>query len=413
MANVLPAVAVGPTRGRQSRFLWRGLMIDSARTRHSVATIKRVIELASRYGFNRLQWHLTDDQGWRFHVPEYPNLTAEAAFLPRDTFDDYHALRGDTRARASQEQDDKWHNGFYTDADIAEVVAHAQRHGVMIVPEVDLPGHMMAAIMAYPELGRPTGLPLPEGSMREHMWWPARNDLLWPTDEAQNFIVAVMRRVIELFPAPYVHIGGDECAHQQWASDPDIDAWMTLRGVERPDQLQGWFMQQAADVLRAHGRQVAVWDDACQLWNDDEALVIAWDEDRGMERIKNANQQFVFADARYLYLNRVDPHAQHPQKGMLPAISVNDILTATWPESNHERCVGLQACVWSEFVLDGNDLLAMLFPRLLAVAERMWNPSPDAAEAAVRIAQEYAALQSAGVLDLRTSATVVTVNATT
>lgn len=401
--NQLPEVVAGPIPGRQPRFEWRGLLIDSARTRHAVPVIKQVIELAARYGFNRLHWHLTDDQGWRFEVPEYPRLISEGAHLPRDRFDEYAALNGDTRERALLEQDAKWRNGFYTDAEIADVVAHASANGVVIVPEVDLPGHMAAAIRAYPELGRPEGVPLPEGSMREHMWWPARNDLLWPTDAAREFIAAVVRRVAALFPGPYVHIGGDECAYRQWSSDPDMTRWLAMRGVESVEQLQGWFMEEAARTLAAHGKSVAVWDEACDIWSAEDALVVAWEEERGMQRIAAARQRFVFADARTLYLNRVDPEAPDPQKGMLPAISVNDILTAQWPETEDERCIGVQACVWSEFVLDGDDLLHLLFPRLLAVAERLWNSDLDPGESAQRIAQEHAALIFTGALNARSA----------
>ncbi|MHA3685273.1 family 20 glycosylhydrolase [Leucobacter sp. HY1908] len=394
--SVLPAPRVGPVSGRSPQYAWRGLLIDSARTKYPVSVLLRVIELAARYGFNRLHWHLTDDQGWRFDVPEYPKLAAEAAFLPRTRFDDYDSLLTDTRERAVAEQEDKWSNGFYCDDEIAEVVAHAHQHGILIVPEVDLPGHMMAAILSYPELGRPVELPLPTESMRDHMWWPARNDLLWPTDAARDFVVAIVRRVAELFPGPYVHIGGDECAYRQWSSDPEITDWMARRGVGRVEHLQTWFMDIAARTLRTAGKQVAVWDEACEIWDDHDALVIAWDEGRSMDRIAGTNQQYVFADARNLYLNRVDPDAQFPQKGMLPAISMHDILTAPWNETLDERCIGVQAGVWSEFVLDGEDLFSMLFPRLLAVAERMWNPDLDPAQARDQIAQEYAALQSAG-----------------
>ncbi|MDT0157795.1 family 20 glycosylhydrolase [Microbacterium sp. ARD32] len=396
--QLLPEVGVGPVPGRSSRFEWRGLLIDSARTRYPVPVLKRVVELASRYGFNRLHWHLTDDQGWRFEVPEYPLLTAQAAHLPRGRFDDYDSLAGDSRERALAEQDERWTNGFYTDDEIAELVAHADEHGILIVPEVDVPGHMTAAIGAYPGLGRPAGLSLPGGSMREHMWWPARDDLLWPTDEARDFVQAIMRRVAELFPGPYVHIGGDECAFQQWASDPRIGEWMRLRGASEVKQLQGWFMDVAAQTLRKSGKQVAVWDEACDLWDDPDALVIAWDEARGMERIARASQRFVLADARTLYLNRVDPDAVPAQKGMIPGITVCDILTADWPELRDERCIGIQAGVWSEFVLDGDDLLSMLFPRLLAVAERLWSSEVDATVSAERVAREYAALREAGVL---------------
>jgi len=398
MENSLPEPLVGPVTGRCPRFQWRGFMIDSARTRFSVPVIKRVITLAARYGFNILHWHLTDDQGWRFEVPGYPRLT-EAAYLPRDTFDDYHSLNGDTRERAIAEAPARWTNGYYSDAEIAEVVEHATSQGIEVVPEVDLPGHMMAAITAYPHLGRPAGLPLPEGSMREHMWWPARNDLLWPTEEAKEFVEAAMRRISELFPGTHVHIGGDECAYEQWASDPDIDDRLRLRGVTEVPQLQNWFTSVATEVLRENGKAVVAWDEATEITDDEELLIIAWQEETGMARAMASGLPFVFADARTLYLNRIDPEVPTPQKGMVPGITVSDILTAPWPETNSERCIGIQACVWSEFVLDGDDLLSLAFPRLLAVAERIWNPDIDSEEVEVLVRREYAVLRDAALLE--------------
>jgi hexosaminidase len=350
--------------------------------------MKQVIALASRYGFNRLHWHLTDDQGWRFEVPEYPRLTAVGGYLQRGRFDDYDSLLGDTRERAITEAAERWTSGYYSDDEIHDIVEYATVQGIVIVPEVDLPGHMAAAIEAYPELGRPVGLPLPTGSMRDHMWWPARNDLLWPTDAAREFVTAVMTRIAELFPGQYVHIGGDECAYRQWSSDPTMTDQLAELGLGRVEDLQVWFMDVAARALQAGGKSVAVWDEACEIWDRDDVLVVAWDEERGMDRVARATQQFVFADARTLYLNRIDPNSQNDQKGMLPGISVEDILTAPWELATDDRCVGIQACVWSEFVLDGSDLMSMLMPRLLAVAERMWNPDINPAEASVRIQRE-------------------------
>src|SRR5690606_8736981 len=118
------------------------------------------------------------------------------------------------------------------------------------------PGHMMAAILAYPELGRPAGLPLPGGSMREHMWWPARNDLLWPHETALEFLDAVLVRIAQLFPGDLVHVGGDECAYLQWESDPQMERILRELGVEDTSQLQAWFMERARQTLAAHGKRI-------------------------------------------------------------------------------------------------------------------------------------------------------------
>lgn len=396
---VLTEPLVGPLGGRVARFAWRGIHLDSARTCFPAETVKKVITLAARYGFNRVHWHLTDDQGWRFEVPAYPRLTDVGAFLPRTSFDDYDSLHGDTRERAIAEAEQKWTNGFYTDADIADIVAHATELGVTIVPEIDVPGHLMAAILAYPELGRPEGLPLPTGSMRDHMWWPARNDLLWPTDAARDFVTTVVTRVTELFPGEQVHIGGDECAWLQWESDPALADWLSAHGLSRAAEIQAWFMDIAAGALRTAGRRVVVWDEATEIWDAEGAIAMAWDEERGLERIAKTAMPYVLADARTLYFNRIDPDSPVAQKGMVPGISVRDLLTAPWEGLDDERCLGLQVCSWSEFILDEADLLSMLFPRVLAVAERMWNPDVDVEEATARVAAEYTALRASGLLD--------------
>lgn len=404
----LPPPLVGPIDGRAKKFDWRGFMIDSARTKFEPETIIKVLELAARYGFNKFHWHLTNDAGWRFHVPEYPLLTEVSAFLPRNKFDDYTNLHADTLLRALGQAPDRWTNGFYTDEEIGRIASKAEELGIEIIPEVDLPGHMMAAIKAYPHLGRPEGLPLPEGSMRDHMWWPARNDLLWPTDEAAEFVRVILNRVMDILPSGWVHVGGDECAYKQWASDPNIDYWLEARGVDRVENLQNWFLGIAKEVVRGRGRQLVAWDEVCDISDDPDILIMAWDEERAEARVENVQNPLICADARFLYLNRIDPNSSKPQKGMLPGISVEQILTAQLPVVQKAQTKGVQTCVWSEFILDESDLMSMMFPRFLAVSERMWSPdlatgNGTASEkvlnhAKKRVAKEYRVLKESGVL---------------
>ena len=371
----LPAPLVGPGENRCSPYQWRGLMMDSARTCHDLESIKKVLHLAHRYGFNRFHWHLTDDQGWRFEVPGYPRLTTHAATLPRAEFRNYNSLWEDTLERSIKDAPGRWKNGYYTDAQIGEVVALADELGIEIIPEVDFPGHMAAAILAYPEIGRPDHLPLPQGSMREHMYWPAANDLLWPNDAALDLVRAALERVMELFPGRYLHIGGDECAYQQWESDPEMVELMRQRGWDHPSQLQAWFMNFGIEIVRSRGRIPVVWNDIrSQL--DADVLVTAWGQDSGLGDLDEYEQKYVFTDARTLYLNRVDPEGDPLQKGMAKSISVDDILRAQWNAPDDPRCIGVETCLWSEFVLDHQDVMQMLMPRLLAVAARMWRPVP-------------------------------------
>lgn len=397
MLSQLPPSLIGPVDGRKPLYEWRGLMIDSARTCFSVSTIELMIDLARRYGFNRLHWHLTDDSGWRFDVPDYPRLTEVAAYRPRSRFDNYTNEAGDTIEMAAQEAPSKWTAGYYTDSEIQHLIDYAADRGIEILPEVDIPGHMMAAIEAYPQLGRPDSAPLPKHSMRDDQRWPAQNDLLWPTDEALEFVLAAVDRIIDLFPGSTIHVGGDECAYDQWATDPDIDKWLKLRGLKSVPDIQTWFLDAVADRVRARGRRVAGWDEICRITDDPDILMFAWDEERGMNRIAQSTNPYVYADARSLYLNRIDPDAPQRQKGMIPGISVADILSTPWPEAEDERCIGVQACLWSEFILDEADLIDMAFPRLLAVSERMFNP--EAADSIEQVGAEYEVLTRA--LDTR------------
>lgn len=374
----LPPPLVGPIPGRTAAKTWRGILLDSARTRFNTSTICKLLHLMHRYGYNRLHWHLTDDAGWRFTVPEYPRLTEIGAHLPRNSFAHYHSLTADSVARGIAEQDEKWQNGYYTDEEIAEIVETADELGIIIMPELDLPGHMKAAIDSYPELGRPKNLPLPKWGRPNlqppEARLPAANDLLWPTEESLKFLRTVLHRVADLFPhSPVIHIGGDECALHQWETDPEMPKHLIKLKLTDEAQLQQWFMNRAAEYLKEKNRTIGVWDDVCETNPNIEGLLFGWDHETGMERVRSAKAPYVYADCRILYFNRIDP-TQPKQIGMLPAISIEEVLTNPWAEYYSTRCEGVQVSAWAEFILDESALLSHLFPRVLAVAERVWNP---------------------------------------
>lgn len=393
LPQALPDPLVGPLPGRTPSHPWRGILIDSARTRHSVESIELILQLAHRYGFNRLHWHLNDDQGWRFPVPGYPKLVDVAATLPRDDFLRYDDLFNDTQQEAIRQAPGRWHNGLYSEEEIDHLLQLADSLGIVIVPELDFPGHMGAAIAAYPELGRPTGVPIPSSGVDPR--WAARNDLLWPHQSSLDLIRASLTQVATLFPSPHIHIGGDECAFAKWEADPELMAWAESKGIDDGHGIQQWFMEYGIAVLRELGKEPIVWDEAAPMVDD--VLVIAWDEQRSMDRIRDLDHHYIYADARTLYFNRVEPE-QSQQKGMTPPIDVLDVLSAPWPEAQSPRCVGVQCCLWSEFMLDGADLFDMALPRLLALAERLWEPNLDPLEAKQRVLEEYDQLLSAGII---------------
>lgn len=206
-------------------FAWRGFMLDCARTFWPPELIHEIITLLGRYGFNRLHLHLTDDAGWRIQIPEFPKLTQTGAHLPREAFDWYDNVDADKRAVmiASAPQDSTW--GYYTDDEIREIITHAATEGIEVIPEIDLPGHMHAAIRSYPELGDPALAKLPP----EH--WSHRNDLLWPTDQSWALIDAALTHVALLFPSPIIHIGGDECRFEAWENDHALMDSLASQGI--------------------------------------------------------------------------------------------------------------------------------------------------------------------------------------
>ena len=350
------------------RYLWRGFMLDSARTFWPVETVCEVLALMARYRLNKLHWHLCDDAGWRFEVTEYPRLTTTGATLPREEFFWYTNVDLNKAIDAHAHAPKNSTTGYYRDEEIAYIVDFAASLGIDIIPEIDLPGHMGAAIRAYPELGDPR-----LSNLSPHNW-SHRNDVLWPGSASTRFIQTVLNKVTSLFPSQIVHIGGDEVNLSAWESDTDLMKQAAVRGINNGAQLQSEFILQARKYLARRGRRIAVWDDALVGHADalsGEEIVTAWQEDGGVERAKMSARDWVFADSSLLYLNRVAGPVDSEPAGMFGAISTGDILEAVLPHS--EKLLGIQAALWCEFISNRDVLYHYLFPRLLAVSQIAWT----------------------------------------
>lgn len=343
----------------------RALMIDSARNCFSIQMLHHAVDVMAALGFNRLHWHLTDDSAWRLPIPQFPKLTEVGAHLGRSEFRGYQNVPDGTAQRAADEAAGRWNDGFYTREQIRSVIEHAATHGIDVLPEVDIPGHCRAAVTAYPYLAR------------AHANCPdALENLLWPHRESIDFIENVLATVLEVFPSEYIHIGGDECDWKQWEDNPQI-AELVAQGQWRDGRdIQRWFTHETIDFLTRHGRKVVVWDEVCSLGVERDYLAVLWEGALGSARIEADDCPFIFADARSLYLNRIDPQAAYPQKGMTPAIGVADILSREWPLYRSQRCCGIQSSLWSEFILDEADFWDLALPRLVAVAARLRSADP-------------------------------------
>ncbi|MEA2734289.1 MAG: hexosaminidase, partial [Humisphaera sp.] len=237
----LPAVRITD----RPRFAYRGMLLDSARHMQSIEFLKRTIDLLAHYKINRLHWHLTDDVGWRVEIEKYPKLMEVGAW------------RGNSRdATRRASSPDKRYGGYYTKAQLREIVAYAADRYVTIVPEIEMPGHAQAAVASYPEIscrGEPVAV-LPE--------FKQSLEPLCPSNEATySFIAGVLDEVTEIFPSPVIHLGGDECPRTRWKSCPRCQALMKTSGWTNEDSLQNHFTHRVADILRKKNRRMQGWSE--------------------------------------------------------------------------------------------------------------------------------------------------------
>ena len=350
------------------RFAWRAILLDSGRHFQSVAEIKQLIDWMSLSKLNVLLWHVTEDQGWRLAIPKYPDLTKigacrEAAGLDAE-------LTGSA---------DKPYCGFYTEADVREIVRYAAERYVDVVPEIDLPGHSQAAIAAYPWLGV-TG-------RRPAVWtsWGVSPWLLKPDEKTLQFVDDVLDEVMRLFPSRYISIGGDEADKQQWNASPEVQAKMRKLGLANMDQLQGWFMTQVAGHLIEHGRRPVGWDDELVAGAalPKSQVVMSWHGDDNERVALTALQQghdVVMTPQESLYFDHYQ--SSHPDEwaGPPPPATLRQAYEtivipkgASTAEAKH--IIGVQGGLWTEQMLTFAHDQHAVFPRVAALAELGWSPS--------------------------------------
>ncbi len=348
----IPAVRIDDA----PRYAWRGVMLDAARHFIPVALVKQQIDLLSRYKLNVLHWHLTDDQGWRIEIRKYPKLTSVGAWR--------------------SEADGSRSGGFYTRQDIRDVVEYARRRNVMIVPEIEMPGHASAAVAAYPSLSCPKQ-PIPVPTT-----WGVFTDIYCAGDEATfTFLHDVLDEVAALFPAPYIHIGGDEVPKQQWTQSASSQQRMHDEKLADVDALQSWFVQRIQRDLEARGKTLVGWDEILEGGADRNAVVEMWRGDaEAAKALANGNRLIVagpfYLDSSIDELTTQDIYRINPFAS--PAFA-----------GHESQVLGAEAPLWSEYVTPRN-LEAMLYPRVIALAERLWNPDArDYADFQRRLRAQY------------------------
>lgn len=331
------------------KYGWRSNMLDVGRHFFSVDFIKKHIDLLSLYKINTFHWHLTDDQGWRIEIKKYPKLTSAGAWR--------------------KEPDGSTHGGFYTQEQIKEIVKYAAQRSVTIIPEIEMPGHCMAAIVAYPELScRKKQLEVPA-------YFGVMNDVYCTGQErTYEFCQSVLNEVLSLFPSRYIHIGGDEVPKFRWQQCPVCQQKIKKEGLKDEHELQSYFIKRIQKYLQSKGRVLIGWDEIMEGGADKSAVIEVWrGQDKAKEAITNGNSiiQTLYFDAPPASLTLEKTFQYDPSV-----------------QSDNNKVLGADSPLWTEWVTEYN-VEYMLYPRLQAFAERLWNDQTSYADFHKRLRRHY------------------------
>ena len=350
------------------RFVWRGAHLDVGRHFMPKEFVRKYIDLLAHHKMNRFHWHLTEDQGWRIQIRQYPKLTDVSSCRAQTLVGPYVA---DPLKRVF---DGVKHCGFYTQDDIREIVAYAAERFITIVPEIEMPGHVQAAIAAYPELGvrRDT-------TVNVMQVWGTSDFILNADDATVSFMQNVLSEVLTLFPGPFIHIGGDEAGKSQWVASPQIQARIKELGVDGERGLQSWFIRQMDAFLTKNGRRIVGWDEILEGGLAEHATVMSWRGTDGGIAAAKANHDVVMSPGSHTYFDHYQSLTQTAEPlaigGFLPIDTVYSFepvpVTLTPAESKH--ILGAQAQLWTEYIRDPKELEYMAYPRMSALAEAVWT----------------------------------------
>ena len=358
----LPAASIND----YPRFPYRGMHLDVSRHFFPVDSVKKFIDILALHNMNRFHWHLTDDQGWRIEIKKYPELTQIGAQRKETVI-----------GRNSGKYDGKPYGEgmFYTQDEIRDVIAYAQERFITIIPEIDLPGHQLAAITTYPDLGC-TGGPY-------EVWtqWGVSDDVICAGNEkAMTFLEDVLGEVIDLFPSEYIHVGGDEAGKSAWKKCPKCQALMKEKGMKNVDELQSYMIHRAEEFLNSKDRKLIGWDEILEGGLAPEATVMSWRGEDGGIKSARMGHDVVMTPGNYMYLDfyQADPKTQpYAIGGYTPIKKVYSYDPVPADSLTAEECrhiLGVQANTWTEYIQTPEHLEYMMFPRALAVAEIGWTP---------------------------------------
>ena len=361
------------------RFAYRGMHLDVARHFYTVAEVKKYIDYLAMYKYNTLHWHLTDDQGWRIEIKKYPLLTKIGA-TRNGTIQGRYPGTGNTNVA---------YGGYYTQAQIKEVVAYATKKFITIIPEIEMPGHASAAIAAYPLLScnpdTPTHIPgkyIATASLKTNKklvqeTWGVFPDVFIPTEYTFTFLQNVLDEVMQLFPSKYIHIGGDECPKKAWKESPFCQKLMKQKGLKSEHELQSYFVQRIEKYLNSKRRSIIGWDEILEGGLAPNATVMSWRGEKGGIEAAQQGHQVIMTPSTHVYFD----HAQLKEGDSLTIggyTSVQKVYSyepvpAMLTLEQAKLVLGAQANVWTEYITNFTKVEYMIFPRMIALSEVLWS----------------------------------------
>ena len=384
------------------RFRWRGFMLDSARHLQTETFIYQLLDYMAEHKLNVFHWHLTDDQAWRIEIKQYSRLTSVGAF------------RGQTMPpyEANSIAPTGAYGGFFTQEQIKKIVAYAKARNITVVPEIEMPGHSSAALAAYPEFGSAANaLTAPP------IGWGIFPNLYNVNDATFEFLQNVLLEIMNLFPSEYIHVGGDEAIKDQWKANAAVQARMRTLGIDSEDRMQSWFMGRIEKFLNDHGRKMVGWDEILEGGLAANATVMSWRGTKGGVAAAQQGHDTIFTPSRPLYFNYRQSDAADEPPGRDPLNTLADVynfdpVSSSLSPTERGHVLGVEACLWTEYVITQDRVEHMLFPRMAALAEMAWSPTEgrDFHNFLVRLPQDMERAEALGmhpansVFEVRTKA---------
>ncbi len=372
------------------RYTHRGMMLDVSRHFFGVNDVKKYLDLMALHKMNRFHWHLTDDQGWRIEIKKYPKLQTVAACRKETLVGHYNDN--------PQTYDGKQYCGFYTQDEAREIVKYAAERFITVIPEIEMPGHGLAAIAAYPELGC-TGQPAEVGTK-----WGVYDNVFCPKEVTFKFLEDVLTEVMDIFPSEYIHIGGDECPKTAWEKSKFCSDLIAEQKLKDEHGLQSYFIQRMEKFLNSKGRRIIGWDEILEGGLAPNATVMSWRGTEGGIAAAKQGHDVIMTPTDFCYLDYYqsqDPNEPLAIGGYLPldkVYSYNPDPADLTPEQ-HKHVLGVQCNLWTEYIPDMAKLEYMAYPRACAIAEIAWSPQANRNydDFVGRLAQHLKRLQAMGV----------------